>query len=452
MTVFMANIFHSPKYGEIAFGKNQLIHVNDRGIIVEVLDREKNPTSYKKLLEKSKKSKFLKIFDENKCLIPGFVDLHIHAPQFPQMGIALDEPLNVWLQERTFPLEAKFSDLKFAKKTYTNLVKTLLANGTTTALYFASVDRKSSLLLAKICAKLGQRGLVGKVVMDNDSNPDFYRDSSYKEAIAETEIFINEVMELNKKTFQGVYPVITPRFIPSCTDESLKGLGELAKKYDVHIQSHISEGEWEHHNVLERYGKSDTQAMEGFGLLREKSVMAHGTYLSQSDGKIFAKTGSALAHCPISNAYFANSVMPLKRLKGQGVEIGLGTDISGGYSPSLYHNIRQAVISSRILEEGTDASIPIEQRGLKNSGISMNEAFYLATKGGANSLRLNTGSFEENMAADFQVIDISHLGTVEKNKEIFDHPEQILHKILYLANKEDIKKVYVQGRLVHRKR
>lgn len=106
--------------------------------------------------------------------LPGFVDLHVHAPQWPQAGIALDEPLNVWLDECTFPLEAKYADPAFAKAVYQDLVAQLLARGTTTVLYFATIHLEASLQLAKICAALGQRGLVGKVVMDDpQANPAF---------------------------------------------------------------------------------------------------------------------------------------------------------------------------------------------------------------------------------------------------------------------------------------
>src|SRR5699024_1999909 len=128
--------------------------------------------------------------------------------------------------------ESKFADLDFAQKVYTQVVKQLLANGTTTALYFATIHKEASVLLAEICAEKGQRGLVGKVVMDDhEQNPDYYRDATTKDALADTEQFIIDVKELAKDVKQGVYPVVTPRFIPSCTDESLKGLGELAAKY-----------------------------------------------------------------------------------------------------------------------------------------------------------------------------------------------------------------------------
>ena len=122
---------------------------------------------------------------KDKVLLPSFIALHIHTPQWPQAGLALDDELSHWLNSFTFPLESKYKDINYAREVYTNLVKKLLANGTTSAMYFGTIHNESTLELAKICANLGQRGFVGKVVMDDETmNPDFYRDNSTKEAIS----------------------------------------------------------------------------------------------------------------------------------------------------------------------------------------------------------------------------------------------------------------------------
>lgn len=291
---------------------------------------------------------------------------------------------------------------------------------------------------------------MGKVVADDpEQNPDYYRDQDSQTALADTEEFILAVKELAKTTKQGVYPVVTPRFIPSCSEEVLKGLGELAAKYDTHIQSHCSESDWEHNFVKERFGKNDAFALHDFGLLRDKSVMAHGNFLEEDDVELFAKTGTAIGHCPLSNAYFANAVIPIAHFSSKGVDIGLGTDISAGATPSLYDNVKQAVVSSRMLEDGVDATLPAEKRGTPNSRITINEAFYLATAGGGESLSLPIGRLEENYAWDVQIIDTE----AEGNKlPIFDEAEElydIFQRIMYLVKPVNIKEVWVQGEKVH---
>lgn len=446
--IFLGTAFSSKSPKELNILENHLFCINADGIIEKVVAPEDK--DYQDLLKTYEgKENFHRLAD-GQYFLPGFVDLHVHAPQWAQSGTALDIPLFDWLNTYTFPIESKFSDLDFAKSVYEDVVSTLLANGTTTALYFATVHKEASILLAEICAKKGQRGLVGKVVMDDHSQtPEYYRDADTKTALEDTEQFILAVKELAKSVKQGVYPVVTPRFIPSCTSEGLQGLGELAAKYDTHIQSHCSESDWAHGYVQEKYGKNDAFALHDFGLLREKSVMAHCNFLENDDVDLFAQTGTAISHCPISNAYFANSVIPIAHFHEKGVEIGLGSDISGGFSPSLFDNIRQAVMSSRMLEDGVNPALPATERGLANSRITVNEAFYLATAGGGESLSLPIGRLAENYTWDVQVIDTkmatAKLPLYDTNEPLHD----IFQKIMYLARPENIREVWVQGEKVH---
>jgi len=163
------------------------------------------------------------------------------------------------------------------------------------------------------------------------------------------------------------------------------------------------------------------------------------------------ETGTAVAHCPISNAYFANGVIPIKRLKEQGVEIGLGTDISGGFSPSLWDNIKQAVMSSRMLEDGVDVTRTQDTRGVADSRISVIEAFSLATQGGGEALSLPIGVIEKGYACDLQVVDMNATGASLSGFGVFNEPADQLQKLLYLATPTNIKQVWVQGKLVHEK-
>lgn len=444
--VFQGTAFMSKSPIEIYILKDHLFCVNESGRIEKVVAPE--DAKYQTILDVNQDK--LQRLKEGQYILPGFVDLHVHAPQWAQTGTALDIPLYDWLNTYTFPLEAKFSDLDFAQKVYQDGVSTLLANGTTTALYFATVHKEASLLLAQICAEKGQRGLVGKVVMDNpDQTSEIYRDVNTQTALKDTEEFILAVNDLSRKTKQGVYPVVTPRFIPSCTDDALRGLGELAAKYDTYIQSHCSESDWEHGYVQDRFQKNDAFALHDFGLLREKSVMAHCNFLNDEDADLFRETGTAVCHCPISNAYFANSVIPIAHLHSKGVEIGLGSDISGGFSPSLYDNARQAVISSRMLEDGVNTTLPADERGVPNSRITINEAFYFATAGGGESLSMPIGRLTENYAWDVQIIDTTvataKLPIYTENEDLND----VFQKIMYLVRPENICEVWVQGVKVH---
>lgn len=395
--VVKGTAFTSQSINEIDILENYLFCLNEDGMIEKLVSPKEE--IYSTIIETYQGTSKFQEIPKGEYLLPGFIDLHVHAPQWPQSGLALDKPLYDWLNTYTFPLEAKYKDTNFAEKVYSHLVDELLSLGTTTVLYFGTIHKEANLKLAEICAKKGQRGLVGKVVMDDhEANPKFYRDETTEQALADTEEFIKDVKILGKNVKQGVYPVVTPRFIPSCTDEGLKGLGELAEKYDVHVQSHCSESDWAHQFVIDRFGESDTKSLNKFGLLNDKSVMAHCGFLSVEDAEIFRETGTAVAHCPISNAYFGNAVTRVKQLlHDYQVDVGLGTDISGGFSPSLYDNMKQAVMSSRMLNDGVDHEIESDERGVSNSNITLKEAFYLATAGGGKSLSLPIGELKRGI-------------------------------------------------------
>jgi len=435
------NGFYSKTFGEIEYLHNCLICINEEGIIEKVI-REDN-AEFEKTQKAYELNGQLKVLEEDEILLPGFVDLHIHGPQWAQSGTALDRPLEVWLNDYTFPLEAQFKTLDFAAEVYNDVVETTLKNGTTSAVYFATVDHEPSILLAKICGEKGQRGYIGKVAMDDATGcPSYYKDKDHKTSIEATEKFIDAVLTLQDNYKQKVYPIITPRFIPTCTAESLKGLGELAKKYDVHIQTHASESDWAHLYVKEKMGENDATALNKFGLLGEKSIIAHAPFLEEDDINIMAEGGSTIAHCPLSNAYFANSVLPVKDFKERGINIGLATDISGGYSPSMYHAIRQAVVSSKMLQDGVDPGLTKDVRGRRNSALTLNNALYMATVAGGKALGLPLGKLEAGYIFDAQVVN-----TKENIPRFYEekHEEDLLHKVLLLAQTINVKEVWVQG-------
>ena len=437
-TVLQGSYYTAIDENQVGYQANSLVCIDDEGTIARIVLAEDN--DYQVIVNDARQQGTLVTLSDDQVLLPGFIDLHVHAPQWPNAGLALDRPLYEWLEEYTFPLEAKFKDAKYAHLVYDNLVETLLANGTTTALYFGSVDNTGNLELVKSCLTHHQRGFVGKVVMDNpEQTPAYYRDESATAALNETENFIHEVANLNENQTIPVTPVITPRFLPSCTDDVLAGLGKLASKYDLPIQSHCSESDWENGYALATHGKRDATVLDEFGLLTDKSVMAHGTLLNGEDIQRFKNRGVGIAHCPISNVYFGNAVLPAKKLLSENVKVGMGTDISGGYDPSVYQNIRQAIMSSRLLNDGVDSEITPDLRGKHDSAITAKNAFYMATVGGAKSLNLVTGQIKEGYIADLQIV---HAKYSTFGQQV---PEDTFEKLMYQTTASEIDHVMTQG-------
>lgn len=433
--------FTSQDANRVQVIENALIFIDHSGMIQRIL--KAGDQDYNQELTRARHSDHLLELGSDEYLLPGFIDLHVHAPQWPQAGLALDLPLAQWLNHYTFPLEAKFSDPVYAQKVYQDFVHTLLANGTTTAMMFGTIHLDANLTLVRQCMQQGLRGFIGHVVMDNpEQTPKYYRNPSAQAALRSTEKFIQEVLDLQKQADQTIEPVITPRFVPSCTDEALAGLGKLANQYDLPVQSHLSESNWEHGYAIERFGHHDTDVMDHFGLLTNRAVMAHGTQLTTGDWQTLRRRQTAIAHCPISNIYFGNGVLPVRRLLTLHNKLGLGSDISGGYTPSLFHNARQAVKSSQQLTDGVDNQVPAGQRGVAKSRITMANAFYLATRGGAQSLHLKTGVIQEGFAADLQVVHMHRFLMPLTNADIFQ-------RLMYQTEQSDIRRVLVGGRQVY---
>lgn len=439
-------IMHTPWRGAVEIVEGALVEVAD-GAIARVA--RPSDSGYAARLAAAERAGNLVRLTPTQVLLPGLIDLHVHAPQWPQAGKALHLPLDQWLRRHTFPLEARYADTMFAREIYAGLVDDLLANGTTTALYFATIHLEASVALAEICLDKGQRALVGRVAMDDPEQcPDYYRDVSAEAGIALTTEFIGAVRGFSGNASGLVLPVVTPRFIPSCTDALLEGLGRLAADERCHIQTHCSESDWAHAHVLGRFGRTDTASLDRFGLLSRHTVLAHGNFIDDDDMGTIASRGCGIAHCPLSNFYLSDAVFPLRRALEKGVHVGLGTDISGGHSPSLLDACHHAIVASRALEEGTDPRRPAKARGWPHSRIDFSEAFWLATAGGAEALDLPVGRIEAGFRFDAMLLDTA---VPDSNLRIFqavDSAEDVFQKIVYNAGRANIRKVWVDGRLV----
>ncbi len=441
---FVGTFYHAPTPERLEVLEDVLILVDGDGTITALLGADHPERAGRE----AALGAGLHRLAEGQFGLPGMVDLHIHAPQYPQLGLALDEPLEVWLQKYTFPLEARYADLDFARERYAVLVDDLIANGTTTALYFATQHEAATKLLADICIAKGQRALVGKVVMDDPAAcPPFYRDGSVVEAVAGTRAVIAHIRAHPDNAAGRVLPVITPRFIPSCTSEVLAELGTLATQCGCHVQTHCSESDWAHGHVLERFGETDAAALDRFGLLGRKTVLAHANFLTDDDMDRLRRRGSAVAHCALSNIYFANAVFPLRQALEKGVRVGLGTDISGGPTASMFEATRTTVQAARMLADGTDPARARDERGRPGAAIDLVAAFHLATAGGGDALDLPIGRFAPGYRFDAIAVDAN---AKDGGIRLFDvtAPEEIFAKLIYGAVRANIAAVWVDGRML----
>lgn len=362
-------------------------------------------------------------------IIPGFVDMHFHAPQFQNIGLGLDEELLQWLEKYTFPEEAKYSDDKYAKRLYTNLTKQLWRNGTTRVILFSTIHRRGTEILMDVLDRAGIGAYVGKVNMDRNS-PDFYVEST-EESLATTE----EWILATKDKYDLVKPIITPRFVPSCSEKLMKGLAKLSEKYNLKIQSHLSENDGEVEWVRSLHPEFDSYAgvYDGMGLLTENTIMAHTVHNVEAEIKLLSKRNVFSAHCPNANYNLSSGIMPVRKFIDAGVRVGLGSDVGAGHQIGIYKVMSQAVQASKMKW--------LESEKVERF-LTMSEAFYMGTKGGGEFFG-KVGSFEEGYALDAIVIDDESLGDRD-----FRSLEERLQRFIYCGDNRNIIKRYVAGKLL----
>ena len=347
----------------------------------------------------------LKLYDyTGKLIIPGLSDLHLHAPQYPNAGLGLDLELLDWLDTYTFPEESKYKDIEYAKKAYQTFVDDLAKTATTRASIFATLHTDMTLLLMDLLEQKKICAYVGKVGMDRNC-PDFYIEKNGKE---ETLRFIEECQ---KRNYKFVKPIITPRFTISCTDEYMKYMGELAKKYNIAVQSHLSEnlGEIDFVRQLRPNDKFYGESYDKNGLFGKevKTVMAHCVHCPKEESELIKKNGVYIAHCPTSNSNISSGICPAGRYLREGYNIGIGSDISGGHTLDLFEVIRHAIQVSKM---------NLRYINPKEKPLTLSETFFMATNKGGSFFG-KVGVFEKDYEFDAIVLDESLIKNIREYNE-----------------------------------
>ncbi|KFY47718.1 hypothetical protein V495_01841 [Pseudogymnoascus sp. VKM F-4514 (FW-929)] len=487
-TVYLGTFAHSKSLKELEIAHDAAIFVDESGKIVAVergvADEAAAKSFFPKLNWSESQEKPIRIFKskEEQFFFPGFIDTHIHASQYPNAGIFGKSTLLDWLNTYTFPMEASLSTLPTAQRVYARVIARTLSHGTTTAAYYATISVPATNLLADLCLAAGQRALVGRCCMDSLA-PDYYRDASAEQSIADTQATIAHIAasppasapsaEQSIADTQAtiahiasidpshalVKPIITPRFAPSCSSALLTGLGKLQKETGLPVQTHISENKREIDLVAQLFpeSKSYAEVYDTHGLLGPKTVLAHAVHITDEERALIKERGAGISHCPVSNAALASGMAEVRTWLDDGISVGLGTDVSGGYSPSVLEAVRQSLLCSRNLAMG-EAGDEAERRKL-----SVEEALYLGTVGGAKVVGMEgkVGAFEVGMEWDAQLVGMEGVGLEGGFEGADGGPVDIfgweswenkLAKWVFNGDDRNTLAVWVQGRLVHQRR
>lgn len=365
----------------------------------------------------------------NKLIIPGLTDLHVHAPQYTFRGLGMDLELIDWLNAHTFREEAKYADLEYARKAYEIFVDDLMKSATTRACIFGTIHNEATLVLMEMLERRGFKGYVGKVNMDRNSPEELCEENDSVSAQRTIE-WIEEA----QKRFCKMRPILTPRFIPTCSDGLMKKLADIQEKYHLPVQSHLSENMGEIEWVRELcpntgfYGEAYSQ----FGMFGNKypAIMAHCVHSTEEEMELMAKQNVFIAHCPQSNTNLSSGVAPIRKYLDMGIKMGLGSDVAGGFDLSIFRAMADALQVSKLRWRLLDTDL---------TPLKVEEAFYLATKGGGQFFG-KVGSFEDGFEFDAVVLDDSSLRTM---REL--NVKERIERLIYLADDRCVVDKYIAG-------
>jgi guanine deaminase len=295
---------------------------------------------------------------------------------------------------------------------------------------------------------------VGKVNMDRNS-PDYLREASAGASLEATREWLNALGAAYSAAcgdacgaYKNVRPILTPRFLPSCSDELMAGLAEIQKEYALPLQSHLSENRKEIAWVRELCPESD-----GYGGAYAKrnllggsvpTIMAHCVWSDERETDLLAERKVFIAHCPQSNTNLASGIAPARRFLERGIPMGLGSDVAGGAHTSIFRAMTDAIQVSKLRR----ALIAEDDKPL-----GLEEAFWLGTAGGgaffgkaAPSAGCSanfgaTGSFEAGYDFDALVMDDVSLAAPRELSI-----RERLERLVYLGDERNIAAKYVRGK------
>lgn len=362
----------------------------------------------------------------------GFVDAHVHYPQIPMVG-AQGAQLLEWLNQYTFPTEAKFSDKEYAREIAKIFLAETLKAGTTTAMVYATVFSESVEAFFEESERLNTRMICGKVMMDRNA-PDNILDTA-QSAYDDSKALIKKWHGKGRQLY-----AITPRFAPTSTNEQLTLAGKLYAEYpDVYMQTHLCENEGEIEWVKELFPERESylDVYDHFGLVGERSVFGHCVHFENADFKTLNQKNAAIAHCPSSNMFLGSGLFDLRKAKTgkHPVKVGVGTDLGAGTSFSQLNTL-------------SDAYKVAQLRGDSMTAI---EGFYLATRGGAEALNLEDkiGSIGPGIEADFVVWDAEPTEFFKFRNNNAKSLEESLFAQIILGDERNVKATYVSGECVY---
>lgn len=366
--------------------------------------------------------------------MPGFIDCHSHYVQSGIIG-SFGDTLLSWLNQYTFPAEARFRDKAFADEVAGIFFRQMLSHGTTTANVFATTFRESVDAFFEESQRYNTRMICGKVLQDRNL-PDYLKDESPEESIA----ISGSLLEKWHRNGRQLYAVI-PRFAPTSTPRQLSLAGDLYNNHiedGVYLHTHLCETDDEVAWVRELFPEARNYAdvYRHFGLTGPHSIMAHCCVMTENEWQIMHDDGCSAIHCPSSNLFLGDGLFRFfdAKKRTRPVRVGIGTDIGAGTGFSIIRQLGEAYKTGMIYKHILGAL----------------ESFYLATRGGAEALHLEKyiGSIAPGYEADLTIVDLHPTEFVRWRMQSAGSLPEKLFALQTLAPDNIIRATYVCGQKV----
>lgn len=352
-----------------------------------------------------------KVIDGTNFLtMPGFVNCHTHVAMSYFRNYGNDTNLMTWLNDYIFPVEEKLNDEIVYNASLLSFAE-MIKSGTTSFadMYFFEQATIKALDKGKLRAQIS-RGL-------SAPDPGDYR--------------INENINLYKK-FNGkdgkIDIALGPHAVYTTDKEFLRKIAATSKEYKMPIHIHLSETKYENDQCIKKYGQSPTEVFDECGIFDNRTIAAHGVYLSDDDLKILSEKNVSIVHNPTSNLKLSSGILDVKRLMDAGINVCLGTDSAASNNKqSMLREIEMAALLAKY--HSPDA-------------LKAFDILKMATVNGGKALGLfdQTASIEKGKKADLILINLDNINHLPNN--------DILSSVCYSTYEDDIKYVFIDGDLV----
>lgn len=321
MKHYKLSFITSDEMGCWSYQPSQVVSVDSQGLITSITPVEQFSGEFQDF------SEYL--------TIPVFSDLHLHAAQVEIAGLGYDLPLSDWFEKVIYPTEKAYDQADNYMRLNQQLVQSLWRYGILNASVFAAPGAPATLDLIKQMAQANLRGFVGKM------NADVTMQNERVKTVAEELNATEQLIKASKVYQANIKYALSPEFIPTCSAELLAGLGNLQKQYDLVVQSHFAEGDFDYEIVKQRFPhESYVEVYQKYGLLpKNKTLLIHGVMASELDLKLIKNSNNYFVHCPTAlSDNPSNKNVAIKPLLKQGIKLGYGSDIGGSGTLNSWQN------------------------------------------------------------------------------------------------------------------